>query len=400
MKYVKMFESFLNEIKIQASFGKRNNHWGDERGSLDNVESRVKPKSNQFPDGWECFSLEETNQKGGKRNNKITVQEFLNQSGMTHVEFENKVSFTLNALVTSRKVKKTLYLQKDRGTVRTVILKIGKIIFESGDRYFSPLLIVEKGEGTTVWGVVRNNTGVTLKYEPEDTNTDVLMRKDYDSYRKSLEKRTGTTISPSEYYDNATVENLYSEKITHTFGVVIPNTEKWQKAVVDQCNTGKSYFEPKEEEEVIDPLKAEWKALFTDTMTKSTTRTIVDKGTIVFKNGEVGTVDAYNNGKYFIKKGDKKTMFSPVPGATIGIVEKNPAIKDKFFAYNPDNPDISSSASSEAIWNRRLSDADLFKIIRVDSSPVLNKTAGKMEIPGPIISRFIVLQNGKRVDFK
>jgi len=257
MKRFKNYETFLLEWKLR-------DHWL-ERSSLSHEDSRVLPKDRGFKDGWTCDALLLLDKEGNPIGNKISYSSFLKETGMSKEDFETKVSFALHKMVVNERAKKKYYADTER-LHRFVCM--GKVAFQFGEKFYSPLLTTEHGTGNVVWGDVKNNQAFTIMYFPENAT-----ENDFFSHAKLPKNRLkgAETLSSSDYKELFRVEHFDNDKNRM---IVIPDSPDWKIEVEKQAETGNKW---KEEGVKKTPEEIAWQLLF-----RPDVQTVFDNGTKIY----------------------------------------------------------------------------------------------------------------------
>lgn len=174
MDYVLLFEQFLNEIKLS-------DHITDERASLTSHKSRIRMKSKNHPDGWECKELVKI--VDGKEA-KIGIEDFLAIKNIDLDSLEYEISNGLRKLLTSGAIRQKNY-KADTREYKAVYL--GKIILEIDGEKYSPMLDfgTRAGEksGNNVWVLLDDyNTGKTIVFHEDYVKDSELIDQGYRDY--------------------------------------------------------------------------------------------------------------------------------------------------------------------------------------------------------------------------
>jgi len=209
MKYIKLFESFieqLNEIRFD-------DHW-IERTSLkrdpDAAESRIIPRSKDTPYG---FVIKEFLTDSGF---SISTQDGIDNLGFGKETIESLITASIYSMTRSLRIKNFV---PDNGKQYTR-MKIGKIaIIKDGKKYYP---VISGGDGAggeylpgeVIWGFAKNvDLGITIKYYPDTQQGDALA---YATAKKD------SGLSDKAFHENSELVYPYGKD----FNVVIDLTGK------------------------------------------------------------------------------------------------------------------------------------------------------------------------------
>ena len=217
-----------------------------ERSRPEHPESRTARFGVDQKYGWKCVWLSRLNEDGTASGDAMEVSEFLELSGMSEKEFDDKISKTLEMTVTSKLAANTYY--EDLKELHRYVY-LGKIAFQIGAELLAPVLInlidpknKDQGKhaekfaiGSRIWCDVKNNSALTFLYFPDSYEDDDLM------FRATIKsnRMKGTSYKEKVFYQNMkSVDYRKLVKIEYLRNknsiIKIPNTQSWEEEVKHQ----------------------------------------------------------------------------------------------------------------------------------------------------------------------
>ena len=154
--------------------------------------------------------------------------------------FDKKVTSALTALVNGKVVRDFVY-HKLISDVEFRSIYLGKILFQKGDNFYTPILDCGKSKGDGWWGMLVNwNFGTTFYPLPENVPDDKLESKSWYNYWKKAKEKSGG-------YDPSMTQNMFlnSFSISRPFNkrvIIVTENENWEESVKMQGDG----IEPKE----------------------------------------------------------------------------------------------------------------------------------------------------------
>jgi hypothetical protein len=355
MNKIKNYEEFLYEWKMFK-------HW-KERAELSSPISRTIHVSDYARDGWECNEFiqvsEDAKPVGGK---KLDMKGFLMKSKMEEKEFIDKLQQSLQALAFCERAQSYNFPE---GTHRYV--RMGRIAFQVGEEFFSPVLTTTYGSGDIVWADIKDNVGATILYLPYNYERDDLFRKAFQHKLKGMEN-----LPNEKYKMYFKIEELFPE----SYMTVIPESTDWKSLVKSQVDTGKKFKMKKDVEYKIDQKWEDWSKLLTPDAV-----TTFDAGTKIYSGNAVKTVKTINAKppmiEAFLAEGGVK--FVKIGSTLDVIVGEGKDLKIREIGNLP----------SEGV---------LVKTVKIESFRKVTSSTGKTKngIAGPIIDYYVAMPDGTK----
>jgi hypothetical protein len=272
---IKNFQDFLNEWEMTS-------HW-IERSSLSHKISRVVPLSNNKEDGWTCDELIVLDSDGIETRQRVSLVDFLEESGMKESEFKDKVTKSLHFLANSQRAEVRNY--RDLLHRAVYMGKLGFPLRRRGPEgrvaetvVFSPVLRTKEGSGNQMWGVVieqdsKPDKGVTILYFTRPTEEQLLGRA-----HRNYQEKTKSPINLQTYKTNkwGGVDSIFSEN----FVLIVPPIPKWEAMVKREADFGSTWTFPTEVVYQRDEKLEKWKSFLLKEAT-----TIFDVGTELWVKG-------------------------------------------------------------------------------------------------------------------
>jgi hypothetical protein len=228
MKYIKLFEEFVNEIEFSG-------HW-KERSSLKHPISRVVPEDAKHLEGWVCDYLHKIDKNGKTSPERILIKDFYTLAGLSQQEFNDKTSYALNQLCNGSMIANKTY---GKNTAENKAINLGKIAFKIGEDSYIPHFIYGKAkyEGDTVWGFLRDyNVGITVYFLPTGFKEGNIAERAYLDYKDNAAKDStlrDPNITLTQFKQIFSIETLGSNK------VLLITQNNWKENIEKQVKGGK-----------------------------------------------------------------------------------------------------------------------------------------------------------------
>lgn len=275
---IKHYEEFVNEWEKRPHY--------IERTTPSDIKNRIVPYTPNMKYGWKLSNFIEVDSEGDDLRNKITLEEFIEKSGKSLEEINEKIVKSLRFLTWSKKIP-----NHNLANNADFHVYLGKLVFPVSSMekdakggniektlYFSPILETDKGKGNEVWAGISRNKGITVLYlrNPSDNE---LQLKGYNNRSAHHEDMHFDDYVKQIYRGRA---SLHSEN----FYLLIPDTENWEEEVAKSADTGVVI---KGKSKVsVDYDEAAWKMLMIEESV-----TIFDKGTKLVEDNGIRTVTGF-----------------------------------------------------------------------------------------------------------